>query len=59
VKISDRIRRWWSPAKWADDHAEILDPKLEAYAESYAATEPVPREPRVSLYGGGSDGDSK
>jgi hypothetical protein len=20
MKLSDRLRRWWSPARWADDH---------------------------------------
>jgi hypothetical protein len=22
VKLSDRIRRWWAPAKWQDEHPE-------------------------------------
>ena len=25
MKLSDRIRRWWSPAKWQDEHPEITD----------------------------------
>jgi hypothetical protein len=25
VKLSDRIRRWWSPAKWGDEHPEISE----------------------------------
>jgi hypothetical protein len=25
MKLSDRIRRWWSPAKWRDEHTEISD----------------------------------
>jgi hypothetical protein len=20
MKLRDRLRRWWSPARWADDH---------------------------------------
>jgi hypothetical protein len=22
MKLSDRIRRWWAPAKWRDEHPE-------------------------------------
>jgi hypothetical protein len=22
VKLSERIKRWWAPAKWRDEHAE-------------------------------------
>ena len=25
VKLSDRIRRWWNPAEWRDEHPEISD----------------------------------
>jgi hypothetical protein len=25
VKLSDRIKRWWSPAKWRDEHPEVSD----------------------------------
>lgn len=25
MKLSDRIRRWWSPAKWRDEHPEVSD----------------------------------
>jgi hypothetical protein len=23
MNLSDRIRRWWSPAKWKDEHPEV------------------------------------
>jgi len=23
MKLSDRIRHWWSPAKWRDEHPEV------------------------------------
>jgi hypothetical protein len=23
MKLSDRIKRWWSPAKWRDEHPEV------------------------------------
>ena len=25
MKLSDRIRRWWSPAKWRDEHPDDSD----------------------------------
>lgn len=32
MKLSDRLRRWWSPAKWRDEHPE--DSEGEGYALS-------------------------
>jgi hypothetical protein len=32
MKLSDRIKRWWAPAQWRDDHPEISDG--EGFAES-------------------------
>jgi hypothetical protein len=25
MSFRDRIRRWWSPAKWRDEHPEVSD----------------------------------
>jgi hypothetical protein len=25
MKLSDRIKRWWAPAKWRDEHPEISE----------------------------------
>jgi len=25
VKVSDRVKRWWAPAKWRDEHPEVSD----------------------------------
>jgi hypothetical protein len=25
MTLSDRIKRWWAPAKWRDEHPEISD----------------------------------
>jgi len=25
VTLRDRFRRWWSPAKWRDEHPEVSD----------------------------------
>jgi len=25
VKLSDRIKRWWAPAKWRDEHPEYSE----------------------------------
>ncbi len=33
MKLSDRLRRWWSPAKWRDEHPE------ESEGEGYALSE--------------------
>ena len=51
MKLTDRIRRWWSPAQWRDDHPltdeeraqrrdpdspdEYVDPQHGIGAESY------------------------
>jgi hypothetical protein len=52
VKVSDRIRRWWNPARWADDHPESLGSKVEAYAEKYAASKTAPHESGYPSSGG-------
>ena len=33
MKLSDRIRRWWAPAKWRDEHPEVSE------GEGYALSE--------------------
>jgi hypothetical protein len=25
VTLRDRIRRWWNPGKWRDEHSEVFD----------------------------------
>jgi hypothetical protein len=25
MKLSDRIRRWWAPAKWRDEHPDVSE----------------------------------
>jgi len=25
MKLSDRIKRWWAPAKWRDEHPEVTE----------------------------------
>ena len=25
MKLPDRIRRWWAPAKWRDEHPEVTE----------------------------------
>jgi hypothetical protein len=25
MKLSDRIKRWWSPAKWKDEHPGVTE----------------------------------
>ena len=25
MKLSDRIKRWWAPAQWRDDHPEVTE----------------------------------
>jgi hypothetical protein len=45
VRLRDRLRRWWSPAQWADDHphdasARVGKPTktLNVYEEAQKAT---------------------
>jgi hypothetical protein len=33
MKLSDRIRRWWAPAKWRDEHLEVSDGEGFALSE--------------------------
>jgi hypothetical protein len=25
MQLADRIRRWWNPAQWRDDHPEVSE----------------------------------
>ena len=25
MNLSDRIKRWWAPAKWKDEHPEVTE----------------------------------
>jgi hypothetical protein len=25
MKLSDRIRRWWKPAEWRDEHPQVTE----------------------------------
>ena len=25
MNLSDRIKRWWNPAKWRDEHPEVTE----------------------------------
>jgi hypothetical protein len=25
MNFSDRIKRWWNPAKWKDEHSEVTE----------------------------------
>jgi len=38
MKLSDRIKRWWAPAKWRDEHPE------ESEGEGYALSEEQRRD---------------
>jgi hypothetical protein len=33
MKLSDRIRRWWKPAQWEDDHPLTEAERAESAAE--------------------------
>jgi len=45
VKLSDRIRRWWSPAKWRDEHLEVSDREGFALDTEQRHTDTVGRKP--------------
>ena len=42
MTLWDRVRRWWSPAKWRDEHPEVSD------GEGYALTEEERLETQTS-----------
>jgi len=54
VKLSDRIRRWWAPAKWRDEHPVVTEggeghPLTEQErAEDRRITSPGVRAPETS-----------
>jgi hypothetical protein len=33
MRLADRVRRWWKPAKWRDEHPEETDTEGEDYGE--------------------------
>jgi hypothetical protein len=33
MRLADRIRRWWKPAKWRDEHPEEKDTEGKAFSE--------------------------
>ncbi len=41
MKLSDRIRRWWSPATWRDEHPEVSDGKGFALSVEQRLTDTV------------------
>ena len=45
MKLSDRIRRWWSPAEWRDEHPEASD------GEGYALSDEQQRADNVDQPG--------
>jgi hypothetical protein len=41
MKLSDRIRRWWAPAKWQDEHPEFSEGEGYALSEEQRQAEGV------------------
>lgn len=33
MRLADRIRRWWNPAQWHDEHPEETDREGDALSE--------------------------
>jgi hypothetical protein len=33
MRLTDRIRRWWKPAQWREEHPEETDSEGEALSE--------------------------
>ena len=44
MKLSDRIRRWWSPAKWRDEHPEVSEGEGFALDAGQRLTDTVEKE---------------
>jgi len=52
MKISDRLRRWWNPGKWADEHPETSE---ISDGEGFAAVDPkmhLPHDSAAPVSGG-------
>ena len=48
MKLSDRIRRWWSPAKWRDEHPEVTDGEGFALDAEQRHTDTVGKETLIT-----------
>jgi hypothetical protein len=33
MRLADRVRRWWKPAKWRDEHPEETGTESEDFSE--------------------------
>ena len=44
MRLRDRIRRWWSPAKWRDEHPEISEGEGFAHDAEQRHTDTVGKE---------------
>jgi hypothetical protein len=62
VKLSDRIKRWWAPARWRDEHPEISDGDGSSLSTDERLDDVVARPggvPNWAGNGGGSAGHSE
>lgn len=50
MKLSDRIRRWWNPGKWRDEHPEVSEGEDFFDAEQRLTERTVPENRE---FGGG------
>ena len=53
MKLSDRIKRWWQPAQWRDDHPHVGDGEGYALSEEQRQAAGIPHP--GPLGSGGSD----
>jgi hypothetical protein len=49
VKLSERFQRWWSPAKWRDEHPEESDGEGYALSEEQQLEEQYGKDPEERL----------
>jgi hypothetical protein len=49
MQLRDRIKRWWAPAKWRDEHAELSDGEDHALTEDERLETQSGREVRKGM----------
>jgi hypothetical protein len=57
VTLHDRIRRWWNPGKWLDEHPEISDGQGFALSEEDQLSQTVEEPHLLKGQGGMPSGD--
>jgi hypothetical protein len=56
MKLRDRVRRWWSPAQWEDDHPAERKQREKNARGSFATREEVRKIEESKTHGTSASG---